>query len=334
MKKFKFYVLTSNWLKHLKRHTSPDWAGIPKEDLVVVINTQSSEYIPIAVEYCEDEGIEYHITESNGTPAKGKNSVIDLFLESDNDYMVMIDGDDYLTPHGVWLYNQVAQMDNPPDAISLVNQWSAHLSKKLAMEKYGKNGERWPGEDEWPRHYVNGFKITNWGELDKRNSALALNMQLRMNVPYDKARAYQRYMKDYYRYQRLYSEPSEIHSRVTWLSRKAVENHRFSEDLVIGEDTLFYYHLKHDGINKKLDFKVNNEYPATYIYDETTAGIVNLHSHQGTNFDWMGKYNEEVKRLSSKKMLHANTPMPLLEIEYPEDYVANDLGATIKDENV
>ena len=38
--------------------------------------------------------------------------------------MVQIDGDDYLTPHGVWLYKHLAESDSPPDAIALMNQMS------------------------------------------------------------------------------------------------------------------------------------------------------------------------------------------------------------------
>ena len=45
------------------------------------------------------EGIEHYVTESDGTPATGKNSVLRLFLESDNEYMVQVDGDDMITPY-------------------------------------------------------------------------------------------------------------------------------------------------------------------------------------------------------------------------------------------
>ena len=53
---------------------------------------------------CVSEGIEHYVTESDGTPATGKNSVLRLFLESDNEYMVHVDGDDMITPYGRNLY--------------------------------------------------------------------------------------------------------------------------------------------------------------------------------------------------------------------------------------
>ena len=67
------------------------------------------------------EGIEHYVTESDGTPATGKNSVLRLFLESDNEYMVHVDGDDMITPYGRNLYRTAAHTD-APDVICLQNE--------------------------------------------------------------------------------------------------------------------------------------------------------------------------------------------------------------------
>jgi len=124
-----FYILTSTNYDALVRHFDSKYSNIEKEDAVVVINTLNEKYSAQAEDFCKENNIEYYITESNGTPAKGKNSVLDIFLESNNDYCVMVDGDDFLTPHGVWMYKNLEVMDNPPDAICLINQKSYRYVK-------------------------------------------------------------------------------------------------------------------------------------------------------------------------------------------------------------
>ena len=72
VKKLKYYVLTSNHFQFLKRHISEEYSNIPKEDLVVVINTLDEDYLMMAKGFCIHKEIEYYVTESDGTPATGK----------------------------------------------------------------------------------------------------------------------------------------------------------------------------------------------------------------------------------------------------------------------
>ena len=120
MAKLKYYALCCRNLYGTKRHLD----YIPKEDLVIVLNSWlgmggkeseiNAQYLADAEAWCVDEGIEYYVTSSDGTPSTGKNSVLSLFRASDNDYMVLVDGDDYITKHGVWLYDTIAQSESPP----------------------------------------------------------------------------------------------------------------------------------------------------------------------------------------------------------------------------
>ena len=96
MGKLKFYALCSRNTRALSRHARKDRSGIPREDLVIVLNTLDKDFKEEAIEWCDKNDVEYVVTESDGTPSTGKNSVLDLFLKSDNDYMVLIDGDDLL----------------------------------------------------------------------------------------------------------------------------------------------------------------------------------------------------------------------------------------------
>ena len=104
----KFYILTSNNIKCLERH----FHKIPTSEAVVVINSLDKNYIDAAVSFCVEHKIEHYVTESDGTPATGKNSVLKLFRESDNEYMVHIDGDDILTDYGIDLYKRMSMWYN------------------------------------------------------------------------------------------------------------------------------------------------------------------------------------------------------------------------------
>jgi ribosomal protein L7Ae-like RNA K-turn-binding protein len=78
MDKVKFYALVCRNMKAVTRHVKT----IAKEDLVIVINSLDEDFVSDASTYCAKNEIEYYITASDGTPSKGKNSVLDLFAES------------------------------------------------------------------------------------------------------------------------------------------------------------------------------------------------------------------------------------------------------------
>ena len=58
------------------------------EKFHIVINTTDKDLEEDLVHYCTDKGLEFTVTESDGTPATGKNSMLDVFLKSDNEYAV------------------------------------------------------------------------------------------------------------------------------------------------------------------------------------------------------------------------------------------------------
>ena len=65
----------------------------------VVINTQDKEFERKMVEYCNWTGIDYEITESDGTASTGKNSVFEVFhKKKEFTHLIQIDGDDFLYP--------------------------------------------------------------------------------------------------------------------------------------------------------------------------------------------------------------------------------------------
>ena len=115
----KFYILVNRKLEYLKDHLKT----IPRSDQVVVINSLDNDFIDQASAYCQEMSIEYYVTESDGTAATGKNSVMKLFLESDNEYMVQVDGDDKITDYGYKSYKALSRHKNPPDLVVIRNQF-------------------------------------------------------------------------------------------------------------------------------------------------------------------------------------------------------------------
>jgi hypothetical protein len=294
----KFYILTSNNLKALKRHNDIKFSNIAKEDTVIVINSLNKKYIKKAKEYCELNELEYYITKSNGTPSKGKNSVLDIFISSDNDYCVLIDGDDFLTAHGVWFYKNLETLKEPPDAVCLTNQVSLRY---ISGELYALNPFSVDYDYLLEKDYYTGFKKTEKLSHEKSTYFTALH-------------------RKYYLQQQKYSEGNEVHCRVTWMSKKAAQ-FKFDEDVVIGEDTLQMLRLKHEAVEGKLNFYSTDENPITYIYDEREAGIVMEESEYGKNYEWMDNYLNKLGQMKELGQLHEDTRLPKLQINYPEKYM-------------
>ena len=319
--KLKFYVLTSNSMEGLVRHISPDYSNIPTSDLVVVINTLDPEYVETASKWCEDNEIEYHVTESNGTPARGKNTLLDIFESSDNDYMVHIDGDDYLTPHGVWMYKKLAENCCAPDVVCLKNQFSI-----VADYNYMNDAGIHPANlelNEIPT-IKTLFFTADWETIEKGD--VAKNLEV-FGLSKQEARKQAKWHKKFYRLQKKYCEDNETHCRVTWLSKEAVKGQRFPEDMIVGEDTIFYFRLKKLGIEQHLNVVCNDERPPTYVYDQSRPGTVHNEVDNGTNWSWMKKYNSVVVEMADRGEL-CEQDLPLLTIDYPPEYTANVLNHT------
>jgi len=315
MHNLKYYVLTSSNLDSLKRHTSPEYSNIPKDRVVVIINTMDIVYAEEASAYCQESGIEYYVTESNGTPGRGKNSVLEKFLESDNDYCVQIDGDDYLTPHGVYMYDNLSKTDNPPDVICLTHQVSVTYDRNDINEYIQRTGLIPARSDIKPKPAY-CFRI----DYDKTIN----NINDKSNDISEEIREIREIVVAYHELQRKYSEESEIHCRITWYSRKAAV-HRFDEDIYIGEDTLHYFKLKNEHVESRLTFMNNVEIPPTYIYDKRNeeTGTVFKYSKGGADAAWLGTYMSRAYEYEKQGILHNNKvhQLPLLKIDYPADYI-------------
>ena len=69
------------------------------KDAVLIVNTQNKLYLSEVFQ--SDIKHKVFITPSNGTPGKGKQSVLDYFLTTQYSHLTFIDSDDYYMPGGI-----------------------------------------------------------------------------------------------------------------------------------------------------------------------------------------------------------------------------------------
>jgi len=297
----RYYVLTSRNFKCLKRH----FHSLPKENTTVVINTVDKEYEEIAQQWCWKNKINCVVTESNGMPGKGKNAVLDHFLDSDYKYMVQIDGDDFLQPHGRDLYKWVSEND-PPDGIQIVYSDSY---KGEYTDPYSQLFAPMP----WDLEYKLWMEKEYAAHPEKKEHLVSM-----FNNRYE-------YKNLYYTHREqncTWNYPMDaIHymdcCRLIFWSRELASKVRFREDLLIGEDSLLNYEVRDLAFRGQCNLKkVRDATEFTYTYDITNCGVTKK-AQQDADWAWMEKLNEAI----AEREKHWIVPLDFrLEfIEYPEE---------------
>lgn len=334
----RYYVLCCRNMHALKRHLR----HIPHDQLTIVINTLDEEFKTTAVAYCQEQGVDYAVTESNGTASQGKNSVIDLFLASDYDYFVLVDGDDFLTPHGVWTYQQIADMDTPPDVVALEYQ-------------YGIWRETGYGFEFLENIVFDTEALTNpyLGCQDRTNPELIMGHGARcflhdyqwwqraihgklVHVPHGDSFA-QRLCDAHHKWISLaykYISNWETHYRVVFFSRKSCEGFRYDPEFAVGEDTIMYLRYKNAHINGDLVVKHLWDRFPTYVYDTRVDGVVYENRDKDLDGDnlgwceWLENLASKFEEMEGEGIMHENTPLPRIneEITWPTNYIPNTLG--------
>lgn len=90
-------------------------------DVVVVCNTLDFSFVEQARVVAEAYNLEFLVTESNGTPAKGKNSVLEIFRTRSYDYYMQVDADDYLAPDALIKLAKIVDENPDVDVVGLVD---------------------------------------------------------------------------------------------------------------------------------------------------------------------------------------------------------------------
>jgi hypothetical protein len=279
MNKLRYYVLTSRDIETLKRCIST----LPPKRTVVVINTLDVGFARIAKDMVLELGLEYHITKSDGTPGTGKNSMLDVFLQSDDDYAVMIDGDDYLTPYGVYTYDWIASREKVPDLVVTHNEvYSDDGFKSIEHFKHNRDF----------RDYKGDYALTTAEHQD--SVPLDESIQSVIDDKLDewgmiKCMHWGTQWHNYREFMNEWSDDSIKPNRMVFWSRKSAELAHYSNELYIGEDTIQYLILKQRYGRGEIDICFHDEHPyPTYIYVSDNIrepGICYL-SHP-TDIDWV-----------------------------------------------
>jgi glycosyltransferase involved in cell wall biosynthesis len=115
-------ILTSGKPEKLERCIQSVQQNSSLFDKVVVCNSNDENFISLASQICYDNNIKCVNTRSNDTPGRGKNSVIDYFLKTENDWLFQVDGDDYITKNAISILENLVDNSNGEfDAACLIN---------------------------------------------------------------------------------------------------------------------------------------------------------------------------------------------------------------------
>lgn len=127
-------LLTSKDPDKLKRSIE---SVIPQtQDVIVVCNTLDSSYERIATLIAESYGIKCIVTESNGTPARGKNSVLEYFLTTDYDYLTQVDADDYLVSDAIMKIQKIVKENSEIDVLGLTHNYTQLNGKEFILQQF------------------------------------------------------------------------------------------------------------------------------------------------------------------------------------------------------
>lgn len=304
---------------------------IPKEDLIIILNSDDWEYVAEAETWCQSENIEYYVTESDGTASTGKNSFLDIFRASSHSYAVLIDGDDFITPHGVWTYKQIAQMPSPPDAIALVNQFGIFKERGYShflTHEPSHSNPYFGVRDIFDPDTILGvgtrcFRMTyHWWQTSLAGKNIPKTTETEVAL----SAVHHRWATHVHRY----IDNWETHLRLTWFSKAAANLSYFDTDLVVGEDTYKYLEFKDAHVNGTLSLvHYDDRYP-TYAYDTRIDGVVQHALASAENdtigwLNWLSVLTDKYDELESEGRMH-EISVPMLEVPWPEGYRPDTAG--------
>ena len=300
----KVYILTSRDIERL------GWIEqvIPQRETVVVINSLDPDYGAVASKWCEERGYEHHITESDGTPATGKNSVIKLFLESGEDYMVAVDGDDVLTRYGYKLYTAMAESGKAPDMVALYRQpqikalpinveWGGFLDRLSDIRKMPQSlKDHYKLTYPWDKS-PNGDNNVGWQTTE---NLYIVFRQEPYNLDGEKALHWAHHREQFNHHMIAFSEAEEYMCRMVFFSKEIAKEIDYDNSLMIGEDTYQFMILKslHQSGKYNIARRKERSIP-TYIAiasDDSVTLTEGLY-----NYDWLEPLNRKIKGLKALK---------------------------------
>lgn len=294
----KYYVLVSKSMNCLCRQ----FDSLKRQETVVVINTLDEEFKQQAVAWCTKNDIEFYITKSDGTAATGKNSVIDLFLESDNEYMVHVDGDDVITKFGRNLYRAISDQSYVPDCIALYKQVMVNRYD-IVQPLFDRQVDTNTVDIDAVMNHQN-CHFPHAYEVGERQGSVLNNIELahHINVYIERYKMTPEKASRTSHIRLLleqlyidYGDGNETFNRMVFLSRKAAAWLYYDNDYKVGEDTIAYYQMKKYALDGHFDMSVRSEKQGfTYLYMSDYDGVISRNNMDGQSetqlqnyWDWL-----------------------------------------------
>jgi hypothetical protein len=140
--------------------------------IIIIVNSLDETYYNEVCNEFNDIDIEIIETESNGRPGKGHNSIFNIFKKKKQfDYLIPIDGDDFLYPYALHQLSKILVSDNPDilvlqgnDLLSWYNDSNSSTDIYLNNSFYLIKQDEYP-ENKW-RFNLNSVNINPF-ENDK-----------------------------------------------------------------------------------------------------------------------------------------------------------------------
>lgn len=228
-------ILTSENILKLERCIKSVIPQCKLSSIVIVINSVDSTYVEQAQSLASKYGIKSVITESNGRPGKGKNSLVHYFLSTESTHLIPVDGDDILLPSAVERLSNIVR-DRNPDILGLIDGLVLLNDVTLPVT-------------EWQDHEV--LLKRSIDNTDPKNLK-------RLNIHVVKLK-------------RVASEYGNALNRFVLINRKAASYIRYDENISSGEDVKQGMLLKLLQREGKLDYLLLSS-QSIYLYDVTDLG--------------------------------------------------------------
>jgi len=285
----RFYVLVSYNSAALKRTL----VGLPKDKTQVVINTLGDAQELILM--CEYMRVPYVVTESDGTPATGKNSMMEVFLKSDDDYGVFIDSGDILTPTGVEYYTKLERRPKPPDLVVLYKQ--IEIMGEIDVDRLSPNMLASQFPKEWSVRYPYDKSVDDVYKLSEKQLYEWMCFQADRVGDDDEIRVHSKERKIFHDFMNEFSEEYEYMTRMVFISRKAAEYIDYDNSLMIGEDTVQYLKLKKLALEGHLRaFKKRDGLGVSPTYLQVFDGG-SITNRRRTTWDWCIPLNRKLEEM-------------------------------------
>lgn len=228
-------ILTSENIRKLERCIASVMPQIDVSSIVIIINSLDTNYISEAQLLAGRYNIKSIVTESNGKPGKGKNSLIEYFLNSEFSHVIPVDGDDILLPNAVEKLVSVGNNRNP-DVLGLIDGLVLLNDRTMPVT-------------EWQDHEV--LLKRSIDNTDPKNLK-------RLNIHVVKLK-------------RVASEYGNALNRFVLINKKAASYIRYDERISSGEDVKQGMLLKLMQRDGELDYLILSS-QSIYLYDVTDPG--------------------------------------------------------------